>query len=372
MKKIPKLNINSIKNISNNNYLTPKNKRFSHSITNSEKSLFTTFNKLSPNANVITHFSFNFSQTKDSSTNTNYYNSFSKYLKKNNLNDLFCSYKIINISERLKSSSTRYSEQTFYKNKLNNFRQNLEKKKKIKLLKKNQNNNSITKIAKDQVNEVNFIPSPFLLNTSRLSQINNIQNYFKKGRKTKATENLNIENKKINLNDDEELPIFLRDKYNIKGTNIISPFCIKARDESLYKRIFYDYFKKSIIAKKTGIDNKLNIYYAENEELFKKKLKKINEKMRKKGKKEKNAFFPNSIEYKLDKLKNKIKFMRKIINYAYPEMVLARIREANKMLEIKKNINKNLIPFRSADNKLEQYNINLNKKLAKSFAISKL
>ena len=94
--------------------------------------------------------------------------------------------------------------------------------------------------------------------------------------------------------------------------------------------------------------------------------------MRKKGKKEKNAFFPNSIEYKLDKLKNKIKFMRKIINYAYPEMVLARIREANKMLEIKKNINKNLIPFRSADNKLEQYNINLNKKLAKSFAISKL
>ena len=82
MKKIPKLNINYIKNISNNNYLTPKNKRFSHSITNSEKSLFTTFNKLSPNANVITHFSFNFSQTKDSSTNTNYYNSFSKYLKK--------------------------------------------------------------------------------------------------------------------------------------------------------------------------------------------------------------------------------------------------------------------------------------------------
>ena len=146
------------------------------------------------------------------------------------------------------------------------------------------------------MNEVNFIPSPFLINTSKLSKLNIIQSNFKTVRKRKKTkDNLKTENKKIKL-EDENLPIFLRDKYNIKGTNIISPFCIKARDESLYKRIFYNYFKKPIIVKKKGVDNKLNIFYAENEEKFKKKMKKINEKIRKEGKKEKNAFFPNSIE----------------------------------------------------------------------------
>ena len=370
--KIPKLNINSITNISNNNnYFTPRNEKSSNNISNSENSLFTTFNKLSPN--VITHFSFNFSPTKDSISNTNYYNNNSKYNIKNN--DLFSSYKIIIINdfvlnERLKTSSTRYTEQTFYKDKLDKFRKSLEKKKKIIKLKKI-NSYSLSKMTKDQVNEVNFIPSPFLINTSKISKLNLIQNNLKNIKKRKKVNNFKIENKKINSKD-ENLPIFLRDKYNIKGTNIISPFCIKARDESLYKRIFYNYFKKPIIVKKKGIDNKLNIFYAENEEKFKKKMKKINEKIRKEGKKEKNAFFPNSVEYKLAKIKHKIKFMKKIVDYAYPEMVLTRVREANKILENSRNRTKNLIPFRSADNKILQYNKILTKNLAKSFVISKL
>ena len=368
-KEIPKLDINSVKISSINNYLTPRNKSSNYNISNTKNS--STFKKLSPN--VITHFSFTFTPTKDSNSNTIYYNNNSKYFLKNN--DLFSSYKILNINdfvlnENLKTSSTRYTEQTSYKDKLDKFRKNLEKKKKIIKLKKLQNNSN--SLSKDQVNEVNFIPSPFLINTSKLSKLNIIQSNFKTVRKRKKTkDNLKTENKKIKL-EDENLPIFLRDKYNIKGTNIISPFCIKARDESLYKRIFYNYFKKPIIVKKKGVDNKLNIFYAENEEKFKKKMKKINEKIRKEGKKEKNAFFPNSVEYKLAKIKHKIKFMKKIVDYAYPEMVLTRVREANKILEIGRNRTKNLIPFRSVDNKIQQYNKILTTNLTKSFVISKL
>ena len=169
---------------------------------------------------------------------------------------------------------------------------------------------------------------------------------------------------------DDNLPIFLREKYNIKGTNIISPFCIKARDESLYKRIFYTYFKKPIIKKK-GVDNKLNIIYAENEEKFKAKVKIINERIKKEGKKEKNAQFPNSVENKLANIKHKIKFMKNIVDYAYPEMVLTRVREANKILEYSRKRNQNFIPYKSADYKVEQYNKILTNNLIKSFNISK-
>ena len=64
--------------------------------------------------------------------------------------------------------------------------------------------------------------------------------------------------------------------------------------------------------------------------------------------------------------------MKKIVDYAYPEMVLTRVREANKMLRISRNRADKLIPFKSEDNKLEQYNNIITKDLRKSIAISKL
>ena len=182
--------------------------------------------------------------------------------------------------------------------------------------------------------------------------------------------NIKKDNKENKLKD-ENLLIFLIDKFNIKGTNILSPFCLKARDENLYKRIFYSYFRKPEIVKKKGIDNKLNIIYAENEEKFKKKIKIMNEKLKKEGKKEINSIFPNSIENKVALIKHKIKFMKKIVDYAYPEMVLTRIREVNKILEYRRNKVKHLIPFKSEDNKLLQKNKILTKNLTNTFVISK-
>ena len=64
--------------------------------------------------------------------------------------------------------------------------------------------------------------------------------------------------------------------------------------------------------------------------------------------------------------------MKKIVDYAYPEMVLTRVREANKILEYTRKNNKNFIPYKSADYKLQQYNRILTKELIKSFNFSKL
>ena len=366
--EIPKLNIYFAKKSSNLTFYTPRsNKTENNIISKSNNYLLSSYNKFPPR--LSSPFSNVISPNKTCRPNNNYTCS-NFYIKSNN--NLLSSYKILNIkdyvlSDRLKTSSTRHSEQTIHKDKLDKISETIENKKKMKLKKNKNNCNSLIKNIKNlNLNEVNFIPSPYLINTSKLSN-KNLLNVFKPDKKLKK----NIL-KKENKKNDENLPIFLREKYNIKGTNIMSPFCIKARDESLYKRIFYTYFKKPIIVKRKGIDNKLNIIYAENEDNFKKKIKKINEQLKKEGKKEKNSVFPNSIQYKLAQIKHKIKFMKKIVDYAYPEMVLTRVREANKILEYGRNKIKNSIPFKSADNKLQNNNKILTKHLAKSFIVSKL
>ena len=164
----------------------------------------------------------------------------------------------------------------------------------------------------------------------------------------------NKNNKKIK---DKNLPIFLREKYTIKGTNIISPFCQKARDEFLYKRIFYNYFKKPVDTKKIGVNNKLNIIYAENEEKFKRQIQIINKRIREEGKKEKNSQCPNSVEEKLTNIKHKIKFMKKIVDYAYPET---------------RNRLKNLPPYKSSCGTLERYSQTEEKTLTNLLTISKV
>ena len=367
--KMPKLNINVIKNSSQTIHLTPRNNEKNSTLFSESNDFIVKKYIILPSRN---HYPLSSVQRKSNNflLNKTYHinkkTQSTEYDISNNI--LLFSSKNLDtddclFTERLKTSSTRFSRLELNKEKFNKLTKRLDKAKKKKL---NVNSiESLLKAKKYRVNEVNFIPSPNLMNISLLSKnkfLNNLQN--NQNQKMK-------EDKKSNNNKDNHLPIFLRDKYNIKGTNIISPFCIKARDKSLYKRIFYNYFTKSIIMKKKGVENKLNIVYAENEEKLKKKIKNINEKRRKQGKREKNAVFPNSVEYKLAKINHKIKFMKKIVDYAYPEMVLTRVREANKILDNSGNI-KNLPPFKSVDYHLEQYNKNVTKELSKSLNIQKI
>ena len=97
--------------------------------------------------------------------------------------------------------------------------------------------------------------------------------------------NKNLNNNKSNNKEEEiknknlNLPDYLKNEFNIKGTKILSPFCIKARDIFILKKLTY-YFNdtNNLKTDKKYINNKLNIIYAENEEAYNMKLSLLNKK----------------------------------------------------------------------------------------------
>ena len=165
------------------------------------------------------------------------------------------------------------------------------------------------------------------------------------------------------------LPIFLRDKFNIKGTSILSPFCIEARDEFLFKKIFYTKERKKTQRSTDIIDNKLNIFYAENQIQYNKNLIKIKEKLKKKGKIILHEIGPFQSESKMDTIKKKMNFIKKIVDYAFPNMVLAKVREKEKTYK-KKNLSEiNIPPFERAIKDKKEKNSFLGDFLKKSINI---
>ena len=166
------------------------------------------------------------------------------------------------------------------------------------------------------------------------------------------------------------LPLFLREKYNIKGTSVLSPFCIEARDEFLFKKIFYEGEKKKFL-KKDVIDNKFNIFYAENQNQYDKNLVKFNAKLKLKGRRILHEVGPTPTEKKLNKIKNKMDFMKKIVDYAYPNMVLAKVRESERVCRKKSLSEINLPPFKKAELTDKQNNKFLGDYLRQSIKILK-
>ena len=124
----------------------------------------------------------------------------------------------------------------------------------------------------------------------------------------------------------------------IPGTKIKTIFTEEARKIYLYKRIF-SYFdeivKKMFNSEHKYINNILNIDYAENEKVYEERLKKINEELIKKGKKIKYFNGPTYSKIKIKELQYGVSFMKCVVDYSYPYMVLARVNETKK--DIKKN-----------------------------------
>ena len=174
--------------------------------------------------------------------------------------------------------------------------------------------------------------------------------------------------------DPMDLPIYLREKYNIRGTCLLSPFCLKARDEFLYKKIFYDYELRKKIKLTKIVNNKLNLLYSENERQYDEKLKKYNLKLKKQGKKKQHLEGPNPIEVKLFDMGRKVKFMKKIVDYAYPNMVLCKMREEKKLRNsrLRNAAAISLPPFKRADELKKIYERSLESHLKQSINIDKL
>ena len=116
-------------------------------------------------------------------------------------------------------------------------------------------------------------------------------------------------------------------KNNIKG---MSKYYINF----LYNKIFPKFFIEHNI-KYNVVDNKLNIYYAENEKQFKENLIKRNNYLRLKGKPVKKMCI-NTL-YVADKLravKRKIGFVKGITDYSFPSIILQKVKSKNKLYEL--------------------------------------
>ena len=155
-----------------------------------------------------------------------------------------------------------------------------------------------------------------------------------------------------------ELGSIKRKNSLIPFTKIKSPFSNEGREINLYKKIFYFFREKK---KKFARDikliyNKLNLEYAETDEQFDQKLAKHNLELIKKGEKIKHYSGPTFSEIQLKDLQTKVKFMKSVVDYSYPDMVLFKVKQTEKLIKIKdKNYNV-LEPFKVTDlnNKIKE------------------
>ena len=126
-----------------------------------------------------------------------------------------------------------------------------------------------------------------------------------------------------------KLDPYIRQNIYIPYTHIRSPFSLKSREEFFYKKVFFNYIaiqKKKMEEKNKPIDNKINIDYAETSEQYDKRLEKRNLKLIKEGKKIKHKVKENYSEQQLNKMGHSTGFMKAIVDYAYPDMILYRAK----------------------------------------------
>jgi hypothetical protein len=126
---------------------------------------------------------------------------------------------------------------------------------------------------------------------------------------------------------EEIFPDYLKNEFKIKGTNIISPFCLKSRDSFTLQKFIREFNNKSNLkSDKKCINNKLNIFYAQNEEAYNMKLTLLNKKLIEQGKIDKYKIGFSPSEQLLRDIEKKVTFMKKIVEYAYPNTTLMRLR----------------------------------------------
>ena len=129
----------------------------------------------------------------------------------------------------------------------------------------------------------------------------------------------------------------------------ISAKFLDGKDEFLYKKIF---LYNNINQKKRSpsiIDNKLNIFYCENISQYNQKMNKINDMLVKKGKPMIHQGVERNSKGNMERIIKKIQFMKKIVDYVYPNMVLYKVKQENKRASNTKSL----------DFKLSRSHINL-------------
>lgn len=110
-----------------------------------------------------------------------------------------------------------------------------------------------------------------------------------------------------------------------------APKNFKENDDYFYRIVFKSKPYVRIDQNKI-IDNKLNMKYAENEEQYKRIIEREYKKLLSEGKKIKSKNVSPSINLKLNDAKDKIRFMKGVIDYSYPSLILSKIKLMQKKL----------------------------------------
>ena len=138
----------------------------------------------------------------------------------------------------------------------------------------------------------------------------------------------------------------------------------------LYNKIFPKFFVEHNI-KYNVVDNKLNIFYAENERQFKENLIKRNNLLKLKGRPTKKMCINTLyVSDKLKDVKRKIGFLKGITDYSFPSIILQKIKVKNKLYELNRKKKKTFyLPYEEIEREDDEINKIKNQILSKTIII---
>lgn len=139
----------------------------------------------------------------------------------------------------------------------------------------------------------------------------------------------------------------------------------------LYNQIFPKFFFERH-DKYNVVDNKLNIYYAENDAQFRENLIKKNKKLRARGKKEKKLIINRDyVSNKLLEIKRKIGFVKGVSDYSIPSIILQKVKYNSKQLQLRKGKKKEfLLPFEEIEKEVNRVDQLKTKILSETLSIN--
>ena len=253
----------------------------------------------------------------------------------------------LNLNEILESKQDKkINDRYYYKNPQFLNSSNIQNQ--IDILLTNINNNTHRTIIKnDSSNSLKTLPKLKSLKNLKT----NVSLHNEKSRKTSFDSSLYN-------NNNNRLPVISASTshFNNKGLSINNSY----DSEQKIRDIEFDYksiFSSSNLFKEKNhyIDNKLNIVYCQNEAQYKFIMEKRN-KLLKNGSVLKFGEDSEKIKEQVDDIKEKIKFMKNVMDYSYPGFMLTKIKQWEKHLASQKSDNIPT-PYENQKNQIKKRNI---------------
>ena len=144
--------------------------------------------------------------------------------------------------------------------------------------------------------------------------------------------------------------------YNIKFTNNNISNDLDQRDEYIYNNIF----SKSPLFKPRPcfLDNRLNLIYCENEKQYNLIMARRHKLKKEKGTNLEFEKDSEKIKDRVNDIKTKIKFMKSVMDYSYPGLMISKIKSWGKDFQNQNNKNSNkLTPFEEQKMQIKRKNI---------------